>query len=819
MERTKPLRYRRLSIAIGLALFLSVILMGRAFFQRHPVPVPPAAISATSSPTAAPPAAPVTGGRPDPILVDDFETGQTQGIFAERKNRLDAFQGTWARRPSYTVMTKVLDDRPGCVGYSLRMEYSKAGGWCGWYTLLNGIDVSKHNALTFWVKGEHGGERFDIGMADREMQDLEIDAVYAGSILAFLPQGVTTQWQQVKIPLQGLRTSLNLARLGSLVLWFRYEGKGSIQIDDVAFAYDDEVERIQMENTPRATADPKSPRSMWIWKTDPINKLDARKELFSFSEATAMRKYYIYLGEDPIPDTPAAYQKGLAEFLRECHERGIEVHALQGNPLWALKSYHPRVFSWIGGFLAFNRGRPVEERMDGIHMDIEPYLTQEWETGDREKLKEEFLELMTECRRMIDQENALTLRQAQGERGEETVRPELVEGRPWALGRTAAKPFVMGLAIPLFYTREPEMEEKLLKHLDYAGLMDYYDAAVDLIEQGRPHIELADRLGIEMIIGVETQDLVEMNQGKRRNTFIEEGWEEMERELAKVAAAFKDSPSYGGIAIHYYDSYRLLQRGRNVPTRERTGKVPPIEALKKTTPVMVDGDLSDWVDGVVWNKVDQKSQVAYGVGAWGWDKDMSFKYAIRWESNALLLAVDVSDNMVVQEKRGADMWEGDHIELWVDADLEGDYNEAVNSADDFQIGLSPGNFKELKPEVHVWVPPVDKESIREVELAARQREGGYTLEVRLPVSFLFQNIEQRVGVDPSPRALKRITREQLALQSGVLASGELKPGFRLGIMLDGSDCDAAHQPQKCLLSTSPERQWGDPTTFNILELK
>jgi len=754
-------------------------------------------------------------GRPEPVLVDDFETGQTQGIFGERKNRLDAFQGTWARRPSYTVMTKVLDTRPGSVGYALRMEYNKEGGWCGWYTLLNGIDVSRHNALTFWVKGEHGGERFDIGLADHEMQDLEIDAVYAGSILAFLPQGITTQWQQVKIPLQGLRSDLDLTRLGSLVLWFRYEGKGSIQIDDVAFAYDEEVEKIQKENTPRAAADPKSPRSMWIWKSDPINKPDVRKEIFSFSEKTAMKKFYIYLGEDPIPQTPAGYQNGLAQFLKECHEKGIEVHALQGNPLWALKPYHSRVFSWIGGFLEFNRSRPPEERMDGVHMDIEPYLTQEWETGDREKLKGEFLELMAECRQLIDKE---TSRSARSDDSKMSSRGEAERSRPWATGITAAKPFVMGLAIPLFYTREPEMEEKLLKFLDYAALMDYYDAAVDIIEQGRPHVELADKLGVEMVIGVETQDLVQMNQGKRRNTFIEEGWEEMERELSKVAEAFKGSPSFGGIAIHYYDSYRLMQRGRNVPTRERTGKAPPIQATQRTGAVTVDGDLSDWV-GVAWNTVDQKNQVVYGVGAWGWDKDMSFKYAVRWEPKGLLLAMDVSDNLMVQEKKGADMWEGDHIELWVDADLEGDYNEAVNSADDFQIGLSPGNFKDLKPEVHIWVPSVDKESIREIELAAKQREGGYTIEVRLPASFLFQNVEKRVGVDPSPRTLKRITKEQMALQSGVLASGELKAGFRLGIMVDGSDCDAAHQPQKCLLSTSPERQWGDPTTFNLLELK
>ena len=755
------------------------------------------AVPAAPAGEKTPPAATATAAPPAPILIDDFETGQTQGVFSERQNRLDAFQGTWARRPSYTVMTKVLDTRPGSAGYALRMEYNKVGGWCGWYTLLNGINVSKHNALTFWVKGERGGERFDIGMADDKMQNLEIDAVYAGSVLAFLPQGVTTQWQQVKVPLQGLRSDLDLTRLGSLVLWFRYEGKGAIQIDDIAFTYDGEVEKIQKENTPRAATDPKAPRSMWVWKTDPVNKPDVRKELLSFCGKTDVRTIFIYLGEDPIPQTPADYQNKLREFLGDCHRKKIEVHALQGNPLWALKAFHPKVLAWVGGYLQFNKGRPAQERMDGVHMDIEPYLTQEWETGDREKLKAEFLELLSQCRQLIDKEK--------------TTVP--------GTGTAPGPGFKMGLAIPLFYNREPEMEEKLLKTLDYAALMDYYDAAVDIIEQGRPHLQMAGQAGIQMIIGVETQDLVQMNQGKRRNTFIEEGWEEMERELAKVAQAFKGEPSFAGIAIHYYDSYRLLQRGRNVPTRERTGKVPLIEASLRTQPAAIDGDLSEWSDAR-WSKVDQKAQVVYGVGAWGWDKDLSFKYAVRWEPAALLLAIDVTDNAVVQEKKGADMWEGDHVELWIDADLEGDFKEAVNSADDFQIGLSPGNFKEMPPEIHVWVPSVSAESVRQIELAAKRREGGYTLELRLPVSFLFQNVEKRIGVDPTGlRGPRRVSADEWALQNGVLSAGELKPGFRMGMMIDGSDCDAANQPQKCLLSTSPERQWGDPTTFNILELK
>ncbi|MBI3322447.1 MAG: hypothetical protein HYZ94_02060 [Candidatus Omnitrophica bacterium] len=782
-----------------------------------PGPVAQAEASAgAAGPTGAPG---VPDKPPEAILVDDFETGQTQGLFAERKNRLDAFQGTWARRPSSTVITKVLDSRPGSVGHSLRIEFSKSGGWCGWYTLLNGIDVSRHNALSFWVKGEKGGERFDIGMADNHMQELEIDAVYVGSIVSFIPEGVTNDWQEVKIPLQSLRTELDMTRMGSLVLWFRYEGAGAVQLDDVRFAFDPEIERITQQNLPRAQRDERSPRALWVWKWDPVNKPDVRKDMLEFARRTAIERIYIYLGEEPLPKTAKDYQENLAAFVKEAHAQGIEVQALQGNPLWALKEYHSRVTEWIGGFLEFNRARPPEERLDGVHMDIEPYLTQEWETGDREKLKAEFLELLAACRKLIDEDNG----KSKSVPGTGTVPGTKSDGpRPWARGPLAKKPFLMGLAIPLFYNREPEMEEKLLSYLDYAALMDYYDTSRDIIQEGRAHMALAEKAGVAMVIGVETQDLVQMNQGKRRNTFFEEGWEEMERELAAVSRAFADSASFDGVAIHCDYSYKMLQRGRNVPTRERSGKVPSMEAAASPAQrATVDGDLADW-EGAAWTSLDKRKQVNYGVGAWEGPHDMSFKLAVRWEPEALVMAFDVHDQAVVQEKSGADMWEGDHFEVWFDVDLYGDYNEAVNSGDDFQIGLSPGNFQGREPEVHVWVPSVSPESVKQIRLAAKKTEKGYVIEARFPTSFLFQNIQKKIGVEPGRPELKTRTPvppEVLAKQQAVLQSQKLGAGFEMGIMVDGSDCDAAHQPQKCLMSSSPERQWGDPTSFNILELK
>ena len=799
------MRYRFIFISLGcMLIFFSP---GLAPAKEVPSPNPPS-VSAAKNPTKTAPSTVV----PPPILVDDFETGSTQGLLAERKNRLDAFQGTFAKRPSYTVITKVPDERPGHPGDSLRIEYAKLGGWCGWYTLLNGIDVSKHNALTFWVKGEKGGERFDIGFADDKMQDFEIDAVYAGPITAFLPEGVTTEWQQVKVPLASLRSDLNLSRMGSLVFWFRYEGKGAIQIDDVAFVYDTDIERMLADNSPRATADSRFQRFSWVWKYDPVNNKEVREELLTFSKGTALKTLFIYLGEEPIDKTPPDYQQHLAEFLREAHAQGVEVEALQGNPLWALRVNHPQVVRWVKSYLDFNQKPPVEERIDGVSLDIEPYLTSEWEGGDREKLKAQFVELLTGLRQLIDANKAA--------RPEQTVPPSTGSGRTVVSKDRRVEGFHFGIAIPVFYKREAEFEEQLLAQVDYAALMDYYDAAVDIIENGRFHVDLASRLGKKVIVGVETQDLVQMGQGKNRNTFHKDGWQEMERHLKEVADTFAKEPGFGGLAIHCYESYRLLQKRRNVPTRERSDKVPPLTATRLSQPVTIDGDLSDW-SKANWFTVDKKAQVVYGVGAWTGAQDMSFRAAFQWEPDALLMAIDVTDNIVVQEKKGADMWEGDHVEVWLDTDLYSDYNEAVNSSDDLQIGLSPGNFADVKPEVYVWVPSIDPKSIAQVHIAAKRTKEGYTLEVRFPTKFLFQTLAKRVGIDPTrPVKLpKYLSPEQATLQATVLASGKLQAGFRLGLMIDGSDTDEMRQPQKCMLSTSPERQWGDPTTFNVLELK
>ena len=726
---------------------------------------------------------------PAPILVDDFEVGQTQGLFAERKNRLDAFQGTWARRPSYTVITKVADERPGRAGGQvLRIEYAKLGGWCGWYTLLNGIDVSNHNAITFWVKGEKGGERFDIGLADDRMQEVEIDAVYVGPVKAFLPQGVSTEWQQVKIPIASLRSELDLTRMGSLVFWFRYEGGGAIGVDDILFVSDPEVTKLQVYNAPRAKRDPAAPRAMWMWKLDPVTNPQVRDDLFAFCQQTGMTHLYLYLGETPLSKVAPAYQDRLAVFLTEAHAQKLRVDALTGNPLWAMRQHHQVLLDWIQGFLDYNAKCPKAARIDGVHLDVEPYLLAEWESR-KEAFKVQYVELMAKCRELVVK----------------AKQPE----------------FQLGIAIPIFYDREGDFERQVLAHVDYVALMDYYDAAVDLIERASYHVKLAGELGKSLVIGVETQDLVQMGQGKRRNTFHEEGWEDMESQLAQVTKAFRGRPGFAGLAIHAYESYRLLQRGRNVPTRDRPAQPPyTVVSRRRTEELALDGNLEEW-QAIPPLAVEHKPHAVYGAGAWKGPRDLSYTVRSQWDEEALYLAVEVRDDTLLQEWRRGDMWEGDHVELWLDMDLYGDYTEAMNSADDFQLGLSPGNFGTLPPEAFVWVPSVPPDSLARIALGAQQTPKGYTLEVRLPADVLLQTLQRRAGVEPTVAA--RIHRpaliEEPEVHGLVFKDRQLRPGFKVGVMVDASDTDAPNQPQKCLLSTSTDRVWGDPTTFGVLELQ
>ena len=165
------------------------------------------------------------------LLLDDFDHSDL--------NLLGRKTNAYKRLPSVCAFSRVADPKVGQYGRSLRLDFGKRPtGWCGYYTLLNQIDgeyfdLSPYKAVSFFVRGERRGEFFEIGMADKAWLTIG-DSVKAGSIEKYLPQGVTTQWQEVTIPLSDFGL-LDFSQMGSLVINFHKNQESTLYLDDLKF--------------------------------------------------------------------------------------------------------------------------------------------------------------------------------------------------------------------------------------------------------------------------------------------------------------------------------------------------------------------------------------------------------------------------------------------------------------------------------------------------------------------------------------------------------------------------------------------------------
>ena len=165
------------------------------------------------------------------LLLDDFNHSNL--------NLLGQKANAYKRLPSVCLFSRVTEPRRGPHGRSLRLDWTKqTTGWCGYYTLLNQIDgdyfdLVPYKEVRFWVRGLKGGEGFEIGMADKSWLTIG-DSVKAGSIEKYLPKGVSTEWQEVVIPLSDFG-KLDWSQMGSFVINFPNPGEGTIFVDDLRF--------------------------------------------------------------------------------------------------------------------------------------------------------------------------------------------------------------------------------------------------------------------------------------------------------------------------------------------------------------------------------------------------------------------------------------------------------------------------------------------------------------------------------------------------------------------------------------------------------
>ena len=140
------------------------------------------------------------------------------------------------RTPSVASVTQTDQRHTGETGQALQLDYEWQGeGWCGFWMRFvpekKTLDAQAYRYLTFYVKGEKGGEVFDIGLSWDRGWTGEQDPNPAGRIHDFLRDGVTTNWQKVVIPIKPV-LGLDQDVMSGFALTCR-DAKGRIYIDDV----------------------------------------------------------------------------------------------------------------------------------------------------------------------------------------------------------------------------------------------------------------------------------------------------------------------------------------------------------------------------------------------------------------------------------------------------------------------------------------------------------------------------------------------------------------------------------------------------------
>ncbi|KGX92011.1 fibronectin [Pontibacillus halophilus JSM 076056 = DSM 19796] len=300
-------------------------------------------------------------------------------------------------------------------------------------------------------------------------------------------------------------------------------------------------------------------RAMWIWEKASYNLLynDGSRELLkAFANDTSTfqqdRITTLYLGIDQYEgvDMVEEERERVRNLISWAHNEGFQVHALIAGGtkpphFGAFERYHPVAIKELESILNYNLSSSQSERFDGVNVDIEPYIAPEFKQ-DKPSLQLQYLDLLQQ---MMDRKQAAHSNLAIG-----AAIPN------WYDTSTHASSITWGR------NGETEQTKWLSEHvqdvLDYISIMDYRDVAegsAGIIERARGEIQYAEGIGKphSVVLGVETKDIADGGDPETI-TFREEGRTYMEEQLDLVNTAYLESSSYGGIALHHYDTIRDL---------------------------------------------------------------------------------------------------------------------------------------------------------------------------------------------------------------------------------------------------------------------
>ncbi len=277
---------------------------------------------------------------------------------------------------------------------------------------------------------------------------------------------------------------------------------------------------------------------MWVWKTTFLDSEKEWKALLQFARTRNIRTLFLFTSRRRLEENPEAFRR----FLRQAHRGKLAVQALNGEPHWIFPEHRDEPRAFLQAVEEFHRESSPEARFDAIHLDVEPQSLPEWKAQDSEPARRKLAELYL----------------------------DFVQ---WSRRRTRESRIPLALDIPVAFNRirveSGPLVEALLERADQVAVMAYRDEASEVLQHAAPSLQPARRMGKKVWVGLSADpvDLPRPPTGQPLEKEIEKIARQVEKSLRK-------QPSFQGVAIHDYDSYRraFCRPGRDCDAPSKTAK-------------------------------------------------------------------------------------------------------------------------------------------------------------------------------------------------------------------------------------------------------
>jgi len=96
--------------------------------------------------------------------------------------------------------------------------------------------------------------------------------------------------------------------------------------------------------------------------------------------------------------------------------------------------------------------------------------------------------------------------------------------------------------------------------------------------------------------------------------------------------------------------------------------------MRLPVPPVIDGQLSEWTGGQSYSSF----YMVYNDPGWDGTADLAAVWRLGWDEDNLYIAVEVRDDIHVQNQTGNQIYRGDSLDMQFDTDRLGDFGNGLS---------------------------------------------------------------------------------------------------------------------------------------------